>query len=203
MFLSWQSLKTTVMRKRRANCYAWCRADQWFWSIGSTYLPDFLYDVSVLWFVIYWLTEKRLWKNFVWRILKFTLFLLPVSGKRYQTATWNLVPPMREFRKYSAVVLLMLFSCYYSGISLFSHTHIVHGSSVVHSHLGGGTEHDHSDSQYAVIDILSNFQSECATSFHCIGTPFIQLSESYIGYEAPAYKDGENQAYSLRGPPQA
>ena len=110
---------------------------------------------------------------------------------------------MREFRKYSAVVLLMLFSCYYSGISLFSHTHIVHGSSVVHSHLGGGTEHDHSDSQYAVIDILSNFQSECATSFHCIGTPFIQLSESHIGYKAPAYKDGEHQAYSLRGPPQA
>lgn len=110
---------------------------------------------------------------------------------------------MREFRKYSAVVLLILFSCYYSGISLFSHTHIVHGSSVVHSHLGGGAEHDHSDSQYAVIDILSNFQSESAVSFHCSGTPFFILSESYVGYETPSHQDEHHPALSLRGPPQA
>lgn len=110
---------------------------------------------------------------------------------------------MREFRKYSAVILLILFSCYYSGISLFSHTHIVHGSSVVHSHLGGGAEHDHSDSQYAVIDILSNFQSEVAVNFQYTGTPFYISSESYVGYYAQACTEGQHPAYSLRGPPQA
>ena len=57
---------------------------------------------------------------------------------------------------------MLLFSCYYSSISLFSHAHIVGGVSVVHSHFGGDSDHNHSDSQYAVIDILSQFQSESA-----------------------------------------
>ena len=99
--------------------------------------------------------------------------------------------------------LLLVFSCYYSGISMFSHTHIVHGSSVVHSHLGGGAEHDHSDSQYAVIDILSNFQSESAADFSRIETPFLLSSESYIGYEAPSFLTQVHPVHTLRGPPQA
>ena len=97
----------------------------------------------------------------------------------------------------------MLFCCYYSGISMFSHVHIVNGSSVVHSHLGGGTEHDHSDSQYAVIDILSHFQSECAMDFCSTGLPFFKLSESVTGYSEPACLNGCRPVYSLRGPPQS
>ena len=93
-------------------------------------------------------------------------------------------------------------SCH-SGISLFSHTHVVNGSSVVHSHLGGGADHDHSDSQYAVIDILSDFQSESATGFYSVGTVFFQLSESYTGYLAPSLQDEAFPVHMLRGPPQA
>ena len=50
-----------------------------------------------------------------------------------------------------ALWLMVIFCSYYAGISMFSHTHIANGSSVVHSHLGGDADHDHSDSQYAVI----------------------------------------------------
>ena len=110
---------------------------------------------------------------------------------------------MRRNRTYSAITLLLLFCCYYSGISLFSHTHIVHGSSIVHSHLGGGTDHDHSESQYAVIDILSNFQSEGAVECCCAEVPFFFLSESYGGYDAPSFPDELHPAHKLRGPPQA
>ena len=99
--------------------------------------------------------------------------------------------------------LYLLFGCYYSGISLFSHTHVVNGSSVVHSHLGGGADHDHSDSQYAVIDILSDFQSESATGFYSVGTVFFQLSESYTGYLAPSLQDEAFPVHMLRGPPRA
>ena len=109
---------------------------------------------------------------------------------------------MRRIRAYSALFLLLVFGCYFSSISLFSHTHIVHGSSVVHSHLGGGTQHDHSDSQYAVIDILSYFQSECAVDFFSVGTPFFLLSESYAGYEAPSFLNEVRPVHTLRGPPQ-
>lgn len=110
---------------------------------------------------------------------------------------------MRHIRTYSALILLLVFGCYYSGISLFSHTHIVHGTSVVHSHLGGGSEHDHSDSQYAVIDILSHFQSEGAVDFCHVGTPFFLSSESCIGYEAPSLVNETHPVHTLRGPPQA
>ena len=110
---------------------------------------------------------------------------------------------MRRIREYSALLLLLLFGCYYSGISMFSHVHIVHGSSVVHSHLGGTAEHDHNASQYAVIDILSDFQSECAVVFASVGTPFFQLSESFVGYVSPVCPGDEHPAFLLRGPPQA
>ena len=110
---------------------------------------------------------------------------------------------MRRVREYSAVILLLIFSCYYSGISLFAHVHVVNGSSVIHSHLGGGSEHDHTDSQYAVIDILSHFQSECAVDFSTVGTPFFHLSESCTIYETPVVLSGVCAVVGLRGPPVA
>ena len=109
---------------------------------------------------------------------------------------------MRTIRTYSASFLLVLFCCYYSGISMFFHVHIVHGSSIVHSHLGGGTEHDHSDSQYAVINILSHFQSECAVDFFLAEVPFFQSSESVAGYSEPVILNCSHPVHSLRGPPQ-
>ena len=110
---------------------------------------------------------------------------------------------VRNFRAYAASVLLVLFCCYYSGISMFSHVHIKNGTSVVHSHLGGGAGHSHSDSQYAVIDILSHFQSENVESFDSVGIPFFQLTELFSGYSEPECLRGSYPVYSLRGPPQA
>ena len=86
---------------------------------------------------------------------------------------------------------------------MFAHTHIVHGSSVVHSHLGGDAEHNHDDSQYAVIDILSNFQSEGATGFIAVPIPFFTLADSSIAYTAPSYIEEVVSVRLLRGPPQA
>lgn len=97
---------------------------------------------------------------------------------------------------------MMIFCSYYAGISMFSHTHIANGSSIVHSHLGGGADHDHSDSQYAVIDILSNFQSEGAVGFYSIPGPMLQLSESSIGYLPSLHLSEVHSANALRGPPQ-
>ena len=54
---------------------------------------------------------------------------------------------MTKLRTYIALSLLLIVGSYYAGISMFSHTHIAHGSSVVHSHLGGSAEHEHSDGQ--------------------------------------------------------
>ena len=86
---------------------------------------------------------------------------------------------------------------------MFSHTHISNGSSIVHSHLGGLSKHSHSDEQIAIIDILSNFQSEDAVCFNGLETPSIQLSESFTGYGAPQYLSQAHPVNTLRGPPQA
>ena len=110
---------------------------------------------------------------------------------------------MSHKRTYKALFLLLLFCCYYSGISMFSHVHLVNGSSIVHSHLGGGNEHSHSDSQYAVIDMLSHFQSECAVDLFFDGIPFFQLSETVYSYDSPLLLQNVSLALSLRGPPQA
>ncbi len=110
---------------------------------------------------------------------------------------------MRRIRTYSAFVLLLLFSCYYCGISMLQHTHIVHGSSIVHSHLGGDAQHDHSQSQYAVIDILSEFQTEQAETVHFDAAPFYRFYETSCEYIAPAYLSKVQSAHVLRGPPAA
>lgn len=108
---------------------------------------------------------------------------------------------VKSFRTYTALGLLLIFCSYYAGISMFSHTHIANGSSVVHSHLGATEDHEHSDSQYAVIDILSHFQSESAAGYIDVPSPFFQLSESYTAYAAPFSLNEELHGLSLRGPP--
>ena len=109
---------------------------------------------------------------------------------------------MRHVKSYSALILLLIFSCYYSGISFFSHTHIVNGASVIHSHWYGDSDHDHTENQYAVIDLLSNFQSEGAVSFNAVASPMaIQLSDSSANYTAPFYQDAAISLCTLRGPP--
>ena len=106
-------------------------------------------------------------------------------------------------RKHIGVLLMLVFCSYYAGINLFSHTHISNGSPIVHSHLGGSSEHDHSDGQYVAIDILSNFQSEQAVDYLSISAPFIQSCELCIGYAASAVTGRTISAHTLRGPPQA
>ena len=110
---------------------------------------------------------------------------------------------MKNLRTYVALWLMVIFCSYYAGISMFSHTHIANGSSIVHSHLGGDADHDHSDSQYAVIDILSQFQSETAVGYIGVPSPFFLLSESYIACHVPYCPNVEQAVHTLRGPPMA
>ena len=99
--------------------------------------------------------------------------------------------------------MMVLFSCYYCGISMFQHTHISNGSSVVHSHMGGSSEHDHTKEQIAIIDILSTFQSECAPAPFSMDVPSFILETSCTAYISTPYLHGSGAALSLRGPPQA
>lgn len=111
---------------------------------------------------------------------------------------------MGIIRKYSAVALLIIFGWYFSGINLFPHVHIVNGNSIVHSHFGGTAQHDHSGTDYTVIDMLSSFQTEAADCACISPEPFLFSVDNGLSYYDSSYIDaGEHSAYSLRGPPQA
>ena len=97
---------------------------------------------------------------------------------------------------------MLLFSCYYSSISLFGHSHIVGGVSVVHSHLGGNADHQHSDSQYTVIDLLSHFTSEAATDYHFM-QPLAFNSPDFIIISDRVHYMEVSPVQKLRGPPQS
>ena len=110
---------------------------------------------------------------------------------------------MKHLNRYIALMLMLIFCSYSAGISLFSHTHIINGASLVHSHLGGDSDHEHTESQYTVIEILSHFQSESVDCFYKIESPVFLSSELYIGYVTTPCISGASSEIGLRGPPMA
>ena len=109
---------------------------------------------------------------------------------------------MKRIRSYSAFFLLLVFLCYYSSIRFFSHVHIVNGNSIVHSHFGGSSDHNHTDSEYTVIDILSQFQSDVIADYSHTEAPFFLLSEITIGVDQSAIVTAIFDCCTRRGPPQ-
>ena len=109
---------------------------------------------------------------------------------------------MAQIRKHISLLLLILFSCYYSGISFFPHTHIVNGGQIAHSHLGGGSSHSHSDAQIKLIEFLSQFCTEDIVDYCHVQTPHHLLSEVYTSYQQTTL-EGSPYTLFLRGPPQA
>ena len=109
---------------------------------------------------------------------------------------------MKSLRKYSSILLLIIFGCYYTSINFFSHTHIINGHTIVHSHLGGDTEHAHSESQFTVIDIISQFQSESAPEFYLADGYLYHISDILTEYHELSDVNDVRNMNLLRGPPQ-
>lgn len=69
----------------------------------------------------------------------------------------------RRIRKIMGYHLLILFLGYYGCITLFTHTHIVNGVTIVHSHpFSSGTQknpikHGHTSNNFTLIQFLSHF----------------------------------------------
>jgi hypothetical protein len=67
--------------------------------------------------------------------------------------------------------LLILFLGYYGSIVLFTHTHLINGVTIVHSHPykpfsdDGSPSHNHSSNEIVVLQALSGFFSTVVLSF--------------------------------------
>ena len=110
---------------------------------------------------------------------------------------------MRKIQTYSAAFFLLLFSWYFASINLFPHLHYVNGNTLAHSHFGGNFDHEHTDDEYRVIDLLSHCESESAL-VHTISSAQFNLSS---GLEIIHVIDWNGEeacsANALRGPPLA
>ncbi len=58
-----------------------------------------------------------------------------------------------------SVCLLVLYTVFQLGITVFPHTHILNGEKLVHSHPYSNANHSHSSDQAVVIDRLSSVQT--------------------------------------------
>jgi hypothetical protein len=111
---------------------------------------------------------------------------------------------IRKIKWTFACFLLVLFCGYMISITCFSHSHIVNGQLVTHSHPYKGTSdnpgHNHTTAQFISISLLSHFVTlgaAFAGLVHILSGKKIILNLSRTFF----YKQAQIRSYSLRAPP--
>ncbi len=67
----------------------------------------------------------------------------------------------RHSAKLLTLLLMLLFAGYYSGSTLFIHTHIINSGAITHSHpYLPDKDHSHSTNEYEVLSLLCDFVAE-------------------------------------------
>ncbi len=95
----------------------------------------------------------------------------------------------------------LLFVCYWGGITLFTHPHVVNGVIVVHSH-PFGEGHAHSKGGLETIFFLTHFDSPCQdVFFHPLMAGLSLLCVFLVPVLQAGVKPSTLQVISLRAPP--
>jgi len=107
-----------------------------------------------------------------------------------------------------SVILLMLFLGYYSSITFFTHSHIINGVTIVHSHPfnsdkgGGSSNSPHSDKALLVIHLLSELITTIfAISFAILILRILLHKLPRISIKNGYAEPGGYCTSPLRGPP--
>lgn len=103
-----------------------------------------------------------------------------------------------------ASVLVAIFALYYANICFFYHSHIINGTTIVHSHIHN-KEHTqtgtHSESELTLISVLSSFQSlQAALTIVSLGIVSLLLAIILPVVEKKTVRDICSDI-TLRGPP--
>ncbi len=69
-------------------------------------------------------------------------------------------------KRYLTAGFLLLFCAYYANVTLFSHSHIVNGTILVHSHMHSQHHHDSENGGHTVLDItlIANLANQFLTT---------------------------------------
>lgn len=108
---------------------------------------------------------------------------------------------MSVLRKYVTPLLLCVFCWYWASITFGTHTHIVNGVTVAHSHPGATSEHSHSEAQFAIIDLLTSFDADQQPDQPSFDAPVLPVAVVFDCLQSEVL-DGISPANALRGPPQ-
>ena len=76
--------------------------------------------------------------------------------------------------KIARYFLPVLFISYIGCISLFTHSHVVNGVTIVHSHpYKPGTEHEHTTAEFQLIHMLSSIETENPSMWAFVSVIFL------------------------------
>ena len=84
---------------------------------------------------------------------------------------WEVMTKLKNIMKY---ILPLLFIAYLGGITLFTHSHVVNGVIIVHSHPFKG-QHEHTEVQLETIFYLASFVSSSLPPFPVAATVLLVL----------------------------
>lgn len=111
---------------------------------------------------------------------------------------------MKDLRKYLQAAFLPLVFIWYIGcIGLTPHTHIVDGSSIVHSHPFSAEGHEHgSDEETLGIQLISHFDRDlCLDGIILPMVSVLQLTREPAEYSMPYVPSASSSPCGLRAPP--
>lgn len=109
-------------------------------------------------------------------------------------------------RKIISYFLVALFVSYYSGMTFFSHTHIISGATITHSHIHTDSHHntqsgDHSEHSITLIAQVSHFESIDFLYVETLHNTMFLLNEVYFAKTTPCVLSVYSENISLRAPP--
>ena len=110
---------------------------------------------------------------------------------------------MKETRKYILAALMpLLFVWYIESISLFSHTHIIDGTTIVHSHPGSAEGHQHGEEEALGIELICHYYRDLAADgIFLPKVAFLFLDKVQKEYVSPYIPAVSTLVCSLRAPP--
>jgi hypothetical protein len=136
-------------------------------------------------------------------ILKITTNGASVGGKKYVTLhriseNCNHLSLLRMIK---AWVMLLLFVVYQVGVTSFVHVHIVNGVTVVHSHLLGDSEHDHTEAQVKSIELTCHYVCSDVPEAVAVAAPSVERLQADYAEALVGEVTSDVPTFCLRGPP--
>jgi hypothetical protein len=108
-------------------------------------------------------------------------------------------------KKIILLLCIVIFTSYYTGTSFFFHTHIINGTTIVHSHIHADSHHntqngDHTEYNFTLIAQLSHFEYIDSPFVDASHTTFL-LNELYFVETTRCKTSIYLENTLLRGPP--